>query len=101
MAEPTMQYVVFHTPGAAWRVGVPYREQPGVMAHVQHYQQLHEQGKLALGGPFMDDRGGMMIATVDVTREEIEAFAAADPAVQSDLLEYDVVAWRVVMRDET
>ena len=32
----------------------------------------------------------MMIATNDVSQQELEAFAAADPAVQSGLLVYEV-----------
>ncbi|MDH5605256.1 MAG: YciI family protein [Anaerolineae bacterium] len=99
MSEPTTQFVVLHTPGPNWQHGTDYRQQPGAMAHAQYYAQLHEQGKLAMGGPFMaQDRGGMMVTTADITLEEIEAFAAADPAVQNGLLEYEVLPWRVVMR---
>ena len=38
-----------------------------------------------------------MVATKDVSMEEIEAFAAADPAVKSGLLRYEVKPWYVVM----
>jgi len=66
--------------------------------HVQHYLKLHEQGKLELGGPFLlQDTGGMMVATRDVSREELESFAAADPAVLSGLLHYEVRAWLTAM----
>jgi uncharacterized protein YciI len=89
-----MRYVVFHTPGENWQYGVDFREQPGVMEHVKHYQQFHEQGKLAFGGPFLlEDRGGMMVTIADLSIEEVEAFAAADPAVKSGLLKYEVVPW--------
>ena len=99
MAETNkIRYVVFHTPGANWQHGVEFREQPGVMEHVMHYRQLLEQGKLEMGGPFpAGDRGGMMVTTADVSQEEIEAFAAADPAVHSGLLRYEVVAWYTAM----
>ena len=82
-----VRYVVFHRPGPKWQLGVDFREQEGVSEHVQHYLRLHEQGKLELGGPFLlPDAGGMMIATKDVSQEDLEAFAAADPAVQTACL---------------
>ena len=78
---PSVRYVVFHRPGPQWKPGVDFREQDGVAKHVRHYRKLHEQGKLVRGGPFLlQDAGGMMIATKEVQREELEAFAADDPA---------------------
>lgn len=93
-----LKQVVLHSPGPAWKDGVDFREQPGVMGHVQHYAKLLEQGKLFRGGPFIDaDSGGMMIAAEAVTREELEAFAASDPAVLSGLLSFEVRTWYVAM----
>jgi uncharacterized protein YciI len=93
-----IRYVVFHKPGPKWQSGVDFREQDGVGEHVQHYMKLHEQGKLELGGPFLvQDAGGMMVAAKDVSEEELEAFAAADPAVQSGLLTYDIRPWLTAM----
>ena len=90
--------VVVHSPGPNWQKGVDFREQPGVMDHVQHYAKLHEQGKLLHGGPFVDtDAGGMMIAAEDVTRKELEQFAAQDPAVIAGLLNYEVKTWYMAM----
>ena len=92
--------VVIHSPGANWKAGANFQEQPEeiVKEHVQHYSKLHESGKLLLGGPFVDiDAGGMMIATEDVTRKELEAFAAADPAVKAGLLSFDIKTWYVAM----
>ena len=97
IARP-VRYVVFHTPGPKWKNGIDFREQEGVGEHVQHYLKLHEQGKLELGGPFLlQDAGGMMVATKDVSPEELEKFAAADPAVQSGLLVYEVRPWLTAM----
>jgi uncharacterized protein YciI len=93
-----VRYVVFHSPGPKWQDGIDFREQDGVSDHVQHYLRLHEQGRLELGGPFLlPDMGGMMVATKDVSQEELEAFAAADPAVQSGLLIYEIRPWFTVM----
>jgi len=101
MADSTpraVRYVVLHKPGPKWQYGIDFREQPGVSEHVQHYLKFHKHGKLELGGPFLvPDLGGMMVATKDVTQKELEAYAAADPAVQSGLLVYEVRPWMTVM----
>jgi uncharacterized protein YciI len=69
--------------------------------HVQHYLKLHKQGKLELGGPFLlEDAGGMMVATKDVSQDELAAFAADDPAVQSGLLIYEVRPWLTAMEHD-
>jgi uncharacterized protein YciI len=97
-APPPIRYVVFHRPGPRWQPGVDFREQDGVREHVQHYLRFHEQGKLELGGPFLlQDAGNMMVATRAVSQEELETFAAADPAVQSGLLLYEVRPWLTAM----
>ena len=96
-----IRFVVFHMPGPKWQQGVDYRQQDGVSEHVQHYFNLHQQGKLQLGGPFLlPDMGGMMVTTKEVTYEEIDAFAAEDPAVQSGLLIYEIRPWMTAMEHE-
>ena len=93
-----VRYVVFHRPGPKWQYGVDFREQEGVGEHVQHYLKLHKQGKLELGGPFLlQDAGGMMVATKEVSHEELEAFAASDPAIKAGVLVYEVRPWSTVM----
>jgi uncharacterized protein YciI len=95
---PSLRHVVLHTAGPGWVDGVDFREQPGVRDHVGHYATLHEQGRLEMGGPFLDgEAGGMMVTTPGMDRDEIEAFAAADPAVRSGLLEFEVRTWYVAM----
>ena len=97
----SVRYVVFHKPGPQWHYGVDFREQDGVGEHVQHYLKLHEQGKLELGGPFLlQDAGGMMVATKDVSQEELDAFAASDPAVEAGLLIYEIRPWLTAMEHE-
>jgi uncharacterized protein YciI len=69
--------------------------------HVQHYLKLQQQGKLELGGPFLlQDTGGMMVATRDVSQQELDAFAASDPAVQSGLLVYEIRPWLTAMEHD-
>ena len=96
-----IRYVVFHSPGPSWKQGVDFREQDGVGEHVQHYLKFHQAGKLELGGPFLlQDAGGMMVATKAVSQEELEAFAAADPAVKAGLLVYEIRPWLTAMEHE-
>ena len=101
MSHPSprpVRHVVFHRPGPKWKPGVDFREQEGVGEHVQHYLKFHMQGRLELGGPFLlQDAGGMMAATKEVSREELEAFAAQDPAVQSGLLVFEIRPWLTAM----
>jgi uncharacterized protein YciI len=100
-SAPSIRYVVIHTPGPKWQYGLDLREQQGVGEHVQHYLKLHQEGKLELGGPFLlRDAGGMMVATKDVSQQELEAFAAADPAVQSGLLVHEIRPWYTPMEHD-
>lgn len=96
-----VRYVIFHKPGQRWQPDLDFREQPGVMEHVNHYRKLHEGGKLVMGGPFMDTlQGGMMIPAAGLSMEEIVEFAALDPAVRGGLLIFEVHPWYVAMKDE-
>ena len=101
MSAPNTHYVIFHRPGPQWQAGVDFREQPGIGEHAGYYAQLGQQGKVQLGGPFLvQDRGGMMVCTAAVSAEEAEAFASADPAVNSGLLTYEVAPWFVPIQAE-
>lgn len=96
---PDIRYVVLHRPGPAWRTGVDPREQLGIAEHVRHYRQLAERGALEMGGPYLDaGGGGMMVPTAGASEAEIRAFAAADPAVASGLLEFEIRPWYVAMQ---
>lgn len=91
--NPT-QFVVVHSPGPNWKAGVPAFEQEGLQFHVAHYAGLLKQGKLVMGGPFLDAKsGGIMVAEPGVSEEELRAFAAEDPALKSGLLAFEVRPW--------
>ena len=100
-ARPGMKdirYVVLHKPGPAWLPGKTLFEQPGVREHVEHYRTLWSEGKLLLGGPHIDAKGGgMMIPTPGVTEDEMRRFANDDPAVKSGLLRAEVRPWLIGM----
>ena len=97
-----IRYVVVHAPGPRWKAGVPLFEQEGLQAHIEHYRALLAQGKLEMGGPFLDEHaGGMMIAAAGLARSDIEAMAQADPAVVSGLLRVAVREWLVGMKSQS
>jgi len=91
--KPT-QHVVIHSPRPNWKAGVAAFEQEGLQLHVAHYAGLLKQGKLIMGGPFLDaSSGGIMIAEPGVSEQELRAFAGEDPAVKSGLLTFQVRPW--------
>lgn len=95
---PDVRYVVIHRPGPLWREGTAFYEQPGVHAHIDHYRVLRRAGKLFLGGPFTDPAGGgMIVPAIGLGEAEVAAFAAADPAVESGLLLFEMRPWLLAM----
>ncbi len=93
-----IRYVVFHRQGPNWLPGKTLFDQPGVQEHVAHYSKVLEAGQLALGGPHLDATGGgMMIPAAGVSEEDVRGFAAADPAVVSGVLDYEVRPWLIGM----
>jgi uncharacterized protein YciI len=95
--QPPVYFVLFHSPGEKWKQGVSFREQPGVREHVQYMSSFIESKKLVIGGPFLDNSGGMMVMSAE-SREEAEKIANADPSVQNGLLKVDVKPWMAAMR---
>ena len=51
--------------------------------------QFQEYGQMVIGGPFLDDSGGMMILEID-SQEAAETIATADSSVQNGLLNVTV-----------
>ena len=91
---PKFRFVVFHRPGPNWKTGAPAFEQPGLQAHVEHFAKLLKDGKLELGGPFVDEAsGGMMIPEENASEAEIRSFAAEDPTVKVGLLVFEIRPW--------
>jgi uncharacterized protein YciI len=95
-----IRYVVIHTPGRLWQTDKSPFEQTGIRDHIEHYRKLLAAGKLELGGPHLDAKGGgMMIPSRNVSEEEIKAFANTDPAVKSGLLVAEIRPWLIGMRN--
>lgn len=104
--RPPTWYAIIHLPGPNWRSTSSPFEQPAIDGHVDHYGALAEQGKLALGGPFLDAapdgtmQGGGMMLLQDVTEAEARAIASSDPAVEAGTLIFQLRTWLVAMQSE-
>jgi hypothetical protein len=68
-------------------------------AHFAYADRLRERGKLAIGGPLMDDRGrriGLLFVYEAASRDEALAFAQEDPfALANALSGYEITEWRL------
>lgn len=96
MSDPVTYFVLLHSPGPRWQAGIGFRHQDGVGRHVRYMREQLEGGRLILGGPFLDDSGGLMVLRAS-TLEEARAIALADSTVVDGLLQVDVRPWMVVM----
>jgi uncharacterized protein YciI len=92
--------VIAHLPGPKWVNGTPFREQPDVHLHMETMKTWLDAGRIVVGGPFLDERGGGTVITrFDDLDAAIEA-ANADPAVLGGLLMADVRPWFLAMWDD-
>lgn len=94
-----VRFVIIHLPGPRWDSSKSMFEQEGLPDHIAHYRKLLAEGKLLLGGPFMDAKGGgMMLPDAGYTEKELTEFAMDDPAVKNGLLTVQVRPWMIGMR---
>jgi uncharacterized protein YciI len=73
------------------------RRGPHRAAHLELIQQWHADGRIAIAGALGDPPAeGLMVFRLD-DPAEVEAFVAADPYAQNDLVvSHRVVPWTVV-----
>jgi len=90
---PPVYFVLFHSPGPSWNPGLTSDDQPGMQKHHRYMNKFKDVGIVILGGPYLDDSGGMMIIQTD-TIEEARLVANSDPAVKSGLLRVSVKSWQ-------
>lgn len=74
-------FVILWAPGPAWVPDKTVREQPYWEQHATFMDQLFEDGMVALGGPFADATGSLVIVEAENEREVAEVFAR-DPFVE-------------------
>ncbi len=62
--------------------------------HLAYIARLHQQGKLVMAGPFLDDSDWRGVVVYRVSGvEEARELAAADPAVKAGRLVLDARPW--------
>jgi uncharacterized protein YciI len=71
-------YVVDRPAGTEWVPGQGAREQPLWPEHAAFMDALFEQGLIALGGPFLDGSGAMVVLRT-ANEAEARALLAPDP----------------------
>ena len=87
-----MIFAFIYIPGSAWMQGKRGVEQPFFQDHVRYMQQLFDDKRLLMGGPFLDYQGGLGILEVEnfaQARELIEQ----DPAVLGKVFQPHLHAW--------
>ena len=95
-ATPPVYFVLCHSPGAKWDANRSFQEQPGIGEHVAYMAGLLKKGLIVMGGPFLDNSGGMMVSRFG-TIEEARKAADDDPGVKAGLLNVVVRPWMVPM----
>ena len=93
---PPTYFVLTHSPGPLWDHTKGFREQPGVAAHIGYMSGYADKGRIVMGGPFLDNSGGMMIFD-GPSLDDARAIAEADPTVKSGLLTVTVKPWLAVL----
>lgn len=112
--DPDIRFVIVHKAGKLWNPELDMFAQPYILAnpesgmeehtHVNHYRSLLNSGKLEIGGPYPDAKAehgvpvGMMVPVKGMTMEELADFAANDPAVVAEILEFEIRPWLIAMR---
>lgn len=91
----TKYYVFIHKPGPNWLSGKPITEQR-LAGHFQYMTQLETNGKLVLGGGFLDGSGAMGVLIAD-SQAEAESIARNDPAAREQIVMVTVHPWFVTV----
>jgi uncharacterized protein YciI len=93
-------FAVIYTPGPAWLQGKSVPEQPFFREHGRYMQQFFARKQVIMGGPFLDNQGGLGI--LDVTNEaEAYEIVAHDPAVLAKVFQPHLHPWHVVFNQYT
>jgi uncharacterized protein YciI len=97
--EYPILFAVRHLPGPEWVPGLDPREQAGIGEHAAYWASVGAEGRILLGGPFLDpDQGGLVVMSPGHAWEDVEEIAEADPALSRGLLAYEILTWFAAVR---
>lgn len=90
--DPTAFTVVSLRLGPKWDRALPANRQPGIKDHGQYMTRLTAEGRMVLGGPFLEDPvagtvSGAMVILATADAAEARRLVEQDPGVTSGLLE--------------
>ena len=85
-------FVVIYTPGPAWQTGKTVTEQPFYREHYRYMRQFFAVRQLLMGGPFLDNQGGLGILEVENVGQARD-IVAHDSFVLGQVLEPHVHPW--------
>lgn len=97
-ANADQRIVVLHERGHKWNPEHSLRDQDGVRDHYDYVESALAEGRVFLGGWFVDDLGGMIILGADETLDSAREWAFGDPSVLAGLFSIKVAAWSLPIR---
>lgn len=87
-----MKFLIYYTHGEAWNIGKPTNQQPHIFQHAIYIQNLFNEGKIILAGPFDDHTGGTSIIEVS-NEEEANDVMNNDPIVMNKTVTAKLSPW--------
>jgi len=92
--EMMTYYMVFLYRGDKWTPEKTAETEAIQKGHLANITKLHEEGKLILAGPFLDDKElrGMFVMKTN-SYEETDSLCNTDPAVKAGRLKVEIKPW--------
>lgn len=85
-------FVVIYTYGPAWQTGKTVTEQPLYREHYKYMRQFFAAKQLLMGGPFLDNQGGLGILNIE-DEAQAEEIVEHDPFVLAQVIEPHLHPW--------
>jgi uncharacterized protein YciI len=93
----TTLYLVFRNPGPSWVQGLPTREQPLWNEHAAFMDDLSDQGRIVMAGPYSDYTRVLLIVSAGNAAEAVELFRDDPWTTSRILVDSEVIAWTVFL----
>jgi len=90
-------YLVFRNPGSAWVSGLPTRRQPNWDRHAQFMDELFEDGRIVLAGPYADLSRVLLIVEASDSHDASALFDEDPWTTDGILVTTDVIEWTVFL----
>ena len=89
-----MHVAVIYSKGPAWTSREAAKDH--IEAHKAFQHKNFEAGLLLMGGPFLDEAGGMALLEVG-SRQQAENVVGDDPAIKGGFYSAKLHPWRIVV----